>query len=623
METTNEIPPCQSVTSSQRLKASKQPKDLFELKYARCVSSRKKCLITSCGMKTGLQALSLQLRADMMKKHRIYIPVNTLACKNHNSMEILLSCRDIKFKFVYNKAYVEDLVELLCNEKAKINRDIPESLAHDLRKTIGLTIDQFNELYTLVPSLLIYYKNNELMARTALYTYLFQLRTGHTHGEIGDKLKVSRTTVSVRLNATRDALYKDFVPHHLNCFYERADLERHTSTIASELYCAGDKNKVVLIWDGTYIYINKSGNFRFQKYTYNDQKKRNFVKPMMGVATDGTILFVYGLYPAVTNDAKIIEDMTSRHASVFDQLQENDVMLLDRGFRDCVRQLKQKGFRVEMPKLLKGGQKQFSVKEANESRLVTKCRFMVETKNGHMKSIWKSFSKVWDSFSLMHLKHDFCIGAALLNKFYAPVQSDEKLMNEEGVARRMLELLNTPNIVWDIIKKSNFEDGNRFFDKSTIAEFFPELTPDDLFWIALGTYQIRMARSYYAEHIRESNGFEIEIYKREQVNKFFGHLFTEESELYLVRSKIKSRFQSQKIHKTYVLVDAKKCSVSSILGYCCTCKNGLRTIGCCSHVMLIIWYFGYAARNRSARGIASFLDNFFIQSDDDSDPEDN
>ncbi len=32
---------------------------------------------------------------------------------------------------------------------------------------------------------------------------------------------------------------------------------------------------------------------------------------------------------------------------------------------------------------------------------------------------------------------------------------------------------------------------------------------------------------------------------------------------------------------------------SSILGYCCSCTPGLRTVGCCSHVATLIWYLGF------------------------------
>ena len=56
-------------------------------------------------------------------------------------------------------------------------------------------------------------------------------------------------------------------------------------------------------------------------------------------------------------------------------LKEGDVMILDRGFRDAVIEL-ENGYKLKvmMPNFLEKGQKQFTTKQANESRLVTKIR---------------------------------------------------------------------------------------------------------------------------------------------------------------------------------------------------------------------------------------------------------
>lgn len=53
---------------------------------------------------------------------------------------------------------------------------------------------------------------------------------------------------------------------------------------------------------------------------------------------------------------------------------------------------------------------------------------------------------------------------------------------------------------------------------------------------------------------------------------------------------MKSRFVSRKSYKAYILVDLNGTGSEVIIAYCCSCKNGLRTIGCCSHVTTVIWY---------------------------------
>lgn len=60
---------------------------------------------------------------------------------------------------------------------------------------------------------------------------------------------------------------------------------------------------------------------------------------------------------------------------------------------------------------------------------------------------------------------------------------------------------------------------------------------------------------------------------------------------------MKSRFRSTKNHHIFVLVDKSKSGRDSIVEYFCTCETGSRTVGCCSHVMTVIWYLGYGQYN--------------------------
>ena len=38
-----------------------------------------------------------------------------------------------------------------------------------------------------------------------------------------------------------------------------------------------------------------------------------------------------------------------------------------------------------------------------------------------------------------------------------------------------------------------------------------------------------------------------------------------------------------------------------ITGHYCTCKNGARTLGACSHVTAIIWYLGFARHDENTK----------------------
>lgn len=76
---------------------------------------------------------------------------------------------------------------------------------------------------------------------------------------------------------------------------------------------------------------------------------------------------------ARNNDATILNHML--HNNVEDLkgwFHEDDVFVVDRGFRDSVELLEELGIRAEMPRLMSRGQKQMTTLDANASRLVTK-----------------------------------------------------------------------------------------------------------------------------------------------------------------------------------------------------------------------------------------------------------
>jgi hypothetical protein len=79
------------------------------------------------------------------------------------------------------------------------------------------------------------------------------------------------------------------------------------------------------------------------------------------------------------NDASIAKNIfMNNEQGVLDWLHDDDIIVVDRGFRDAVNTITRFGFNVEMPDFLKG-KKQLSCKEANHSRCVTKVRWIIES----------------------------------------------------------------------------------------------------------------------------------------------------------------------------------------------------------------------------------------------------
>ena len=74
----------------------------------------------------------------------------------------------------------------------------------------------------------------------------------------------------------------------------------------------------IAVADGTYIYIEKSGNYSFQRRSYSVHTGQPLLKPMMLVATDDYILTVKGPYLAdgKNTDATITEHMLKTNADI-------------------------------------------------------------------------------------------------------------------------------------------------------------------------------------------------------------------------------------------------------------------------------------------------------------------
>jgi hypothetical protein len=67
-------------------------------------------------------------------------------------------------------------------------------------------------------------------------------------------------------------------------------------------------------------------------------------------AANGRIIDLYGPFYAINNDASIISAIIEQESELRSLLIPNDVLILDRGFRDCVDNLKKKyQLLVQMP----------------------------------------------------------------------------------------------------------------------------------------------------------------------------------------------------------------------------------------------------------------------------------
>lgn len=159
----------------------------------------------------------------------------------------------------------------------------------------------------------------------------------------------------------------------------------------------------------------------------------------------------------------------------------------------------------------------------------------------------------------------------------------------------MLQLCGVHNVLSDFVRTI---PRNTFQSVENLT-LFPKLSVSDLKYISLGTYQIAQARSYCQIHLNANQGRFVVFYcSEDQCRRICEKIGVQTSKPALVYVKLKSRFQSTQHHSTYVLFDLEATGKDVVVAYCCSCKNGLRTVGCCSHIMTIIWYVYHIDHNK-------------------------
>lgn len=134
---------------------------------------------------------------------------------------------------------------------------------------------------------------------------------------------------------------------------------------------------------------------------------------------------------------------------------------------------------VKMPATKTNNTAQLSTQQANESRKVTMCRWVVETINGRLKNQFKQLRHTNNNRAMTHLFDEIRIAGALLNAFGQPL-TDHRLVNEilnEIVRRSHLE-----NHLGNYIKAKNMNARRALFNAITAEtprlNGFPVLTKD-------------------------------------------------------------------------------------------------------------------------------------------------
>lgn len=235
-----------------------------------------------------------------------------------------------------------------------------------------------------------------------------------------------------------------------------------------------------------------------------------------------------------------------------------------------------------MPSLLGPKEKQFSTNDANYSRLITMIRYIVEQVNGRIKKKFKFFRNQISNNHLDNLQEYFRIACALSNAFFCPLITDTEELKEK--VELAIKRSHIPNDLQNYILENKLDRKSVPWingDRNSVPDF-PILSDVDLKIITVGTFQLKNAADYTFYQLKQDPNFQIKIFK---------------SEKNIIQVKIQSKYVKRKLHQCFVEFDPKKSGHNSIAGYYCKCNVGARTIGCCSHVATVLWFFGRARHN--------------------------
>ncbi|KAL0829656.1 hypothetical protein ABMA28_003162 [Loxostege sticticalis] len=283
-----------------------------------------------------------------------------------------------------------------------------------------------------------------------------------------------KSSVTRLLNEARKALSSVFVPLHLGLNNQNRESIINRNLINSEGLFGNRQERVpIVICDSIYKYLQKSSNYLFQKITYSLHNYRNLVKPFLIVASDGHIIDIFGHYPATESDASIMKALFQKgnNNELRRLFRENDVFILDRGFRDAIPFLETLGYKIYNPESLEQDETQLPTIKANKSRCFTLCRWMVEVVNGRFKRDFKLFRQEYLTW----------ICTSFINSFHPLIV---KRPDAEITLNKAIERKEMPNTLAELIIDNRI---NRFRAQFTSInaqlpelDISPEMTLSDL-----------------------------------------------------------------------------------------------------------------------------------------------
>lgn len=291
-----------------------------------------------------LIVVSSECRTSVFVSDNILIPAGSRCCPGHIidgtlKSESLQKLKTTDHAFV-NRTEILDMLQrmrAICQKQHNIRLDFDDSKSlsdSDYMSLIGLSKDNFKNMCDSTGHLI---KNTSARSpRTSMAIFLCKLKSGMSNKFLATLFHISISSICRAISTARKATMARFVPDNLGFNHvTREEVKReHTRPLAQTLFGSIGQPEVILVLDGTYIYIEKSNNFHFQRRSYSMHKGRPLVKPMVIVTTTGYYISIIGPYLAdyKNNDASILNHILKTNIeNIRSWIKEDDMFVEDSG----------------------------------------------------------------------------------------------------------------------------------------------------------------------------------------------------------------------------------------------------------------------------------------------------
>ena len=235
----------------------------------------------------------------------------------------------------------------------------------------GITSHLFDCIHCFLESKLKSF--SAISTSSKLLIFLIKLKTNLSFSAIGSLFQVHRSTISQIFHSVLEAAYSDF--KKLLIWPEKSIIQSRMPQSFKE-----DFPNCRVVIDASEIECEKPAAVKNQILLYSNYKSAFTVKFLIGVAPSCEVIFLSKCYGGRTTDAQIVTE-----SGFVKLLEQDDVVLADKGFPRIISSVERQGAFVVMPPF-KRGENQFSSDENLEGYKCAKVRIHVERVIGRMKT---------------------------------------------------------------------------------------------------------------------------------------------------------------------------------------------------------------------------------------------